>query len=153
MLNDYTIPLAIHILAAVLWVGGGVMLHITGRLAAASGDRQRMLQFSRDADFLGPRYFAPLSLTLIVAGVILVDKAGYEMSDLWITLAFIGWGISFLIGVGYYPRAGKMQQAAVEQKGVDSPEFMALYKQVATVNLVETAILVLVVIDMVVKPT
>lgn len=153
MVTNYTVLLALHIVFAVLWVGGGVTLHILGRLALASGDRQRMLQFSRDAEWIGPRFYAPLSIGLIVAGVLLVSEAGYDQSDLWVTFAYAGWLASFLIGVLYYPRAAKRRDAVVEAEGLESDAFLDSYKQVINVDLFELAILLLIVVDMAIKPT
>lgn len=98
----YEFLLAVHILAALMWVGGGVTMHLFGRRARSSGEVSRMVEFTRDANLIGPRFYAPLSLILLVAGMLLVDEAGYEMSQTWITLAFIGWMVSFVIGVGFY---------------------------------------------------
>lgn len=98
----YEFLLAVHILAALMWVGEGVTMHLFGRRARSSGEVSRMVEFTRDANLIGPRFYAPLSLILLVAGMLLVDEAGYEMSQTWITLAFIGWMVSFVIGVGFY---------------------------------------------------
>jgi len=152
MVSTYTVLLALHILFAVLWVGGAGTLHAIGRLAAASGDRQRMLQFSKDAEFLGPRFYAPLSLGLLVAGILLVNEVGYDQSELWIMLAYTAWLISFAIGIGYYPRVGRKRDTILATDGLESDAFLANYKQVATVSLVELTILLLVVIDMAIKP-
>ena len=152
MFTTYTVLLTLHIVAAVLWVGGGVTLHLMGRLAARSGDRDRMLAFSRDGDIVGPRFYAPLSLVLIVAGFLLVDEVNGDLSDTWIALGLAGWFASFLIGVLYYPRAGKRREAIVAAEGAGSDAFLAVYRQIMSVNLIEIAILVLVVADMTLKP-
>ena len=151
--SGYTVLLAVHILAAVLWVGGGATMHAFGRFAEKSGDRNRMNQFSIDAAFIGPRFYAPLSILLLAVGIPLVDKAGYEMSDMWVSIGFTGWIISFLIGILYYSRADKRRAAIVESEGVESEAFLAGYHQVARVNIIELTILLLVVIDMAIKPT
>lgn len=151
-ITTYKLLLAVHILAAVLWVGGGATLHVMGRLARKSGDRQRMNQFSIDAAYIGPRLYAPLSIILLLVGFPLVDKAGYDMSDTFISIAFAGWIASFLIGILYYSRADKKRAAIVETEGVDSDAFLASYDQVARVNSIELLILVLVVLDMALKP-
>ena len=151
-IDGTSILLAVHILAAVLWVGGGATLHAMGRLASKSGDRERMNQFSKDAAFIGPRFYAPLSAVLLIAGIFLVDKAGYEMSDAFVSIGFTGWIISFLVGVIYYARADKRREAIVASEGVQSDAFLASYAQVAKVNMIELTILLLVVIDMTLKP-
>jgi uncharacterized membrane protein len=155
MINGYTVLLTLHILCALIWVGGGITLHVLGRMAVASGDRQRMLQFSRDADWIGPRFYAPLSVLLLVFGILLVnrDEVGADMSTLWVSLGLAGWLISFLIGILYYSRAGKKRDAIIAGEGLESAAFHAQYMQVANVNLIEITLLLLVVIDMAIKPT
>jgi len=152
MISTYTVLLAIHILCAVIWVGGGVSIHIMGRRALASGDRQRMLQFSEEANWVGTRIYAPVSLILLVVGVLLVNVRDYSHGDVWISVAYTAWLISFAIGVGYYGRAAKKRDALIAAEGIDGPGFLATYKQVMTVNTIELTILLLVVIDMAIKP-
>ena len=152
-LSSYTVLLALHVLCAVLWVGGGAMLHGMGRLAEKSGDRNRMNQFAIDAAFIGPRFFAPLSVLLLVFGLLLVDKAGAEMSDPWVSIGTIGWVISFLIGILFYPRADRKREAIVAGQGIESEAFLASYHQVARVSMFEVTMLLLIVIDMAIKPS
>lgn len=152
MFTTYTVLLTLHVVCAVLWVGGGITLHLMGRLAAKSDDRERMLSFSRDADLIGPRFYAPLSALLLLAGILLVDKVGSDFSDTYISLALVGWIISFLIGVLYYPRAARRREAVVASEGVTADAFLAGYRQLMNVNVIEITILLLVVIDMTLKP-
>ena len=83
---------------------------------------------------------------------LLVSERGYEQSQLWITLAYIGWFTSFLIGILYYSRKGKQLDEIVAGEGIESDAFLANYNAVANVNTFELGILLLVVIDMAVKP-
>ncbi|MBA2505761.1 MAG: hypothetical protein H0V29_07435 [Thermoleophilaceae bacterium] len=111
-----------------------------------------MLTFVEDSNKIGPRFYAPLSLILLVAGVLLVGEVGYEHSQLWITLAYLGWLTSFVIGILYYSRKGKELETIVAGEGLESDAFLANYAAVARVNTVELTILFLIVVDMVVKP-
>lgn len=151
--SGYTVLLAVHVAAAVVWVGGGFTMHAFGRLAERSGDRHRMNQFAIDAAFIGPRFYAPLSILLLAAGIPLVDKAGYQMSNAWVSVGFTGWIISFLVGILVYTRADKQRAAIVASEGVESEAFLASYHRVARVNMIELTMLLLVVIDMAIKPS
>jgi uncharacterized membrane protein len=147
----YEFLLAVHLLCAVIWVGGGVTLHIFGRVATREGP-ERQLAFTEQSIRIGNMVYAPLAVVLLIAGVLLVDEAGYSYGDLWITIGFLGFLISFVLGVGYYPRAGRRYAEAAAAGGAGSPEALAVYGRTATVNMVELTILLLVVIDMAVKP-
>jgi uncharacterized membrane protein len=147
----YEFLLAVHVLCAVIWVGGAVTMHIFGRLATKRG-AERQLEFTRDSISIGNRIFAPLSVILLIAGVLLVEELGYSYGDLWITIGFLGFLTSFVLGVGYYPRAGRQYEQIASAGGAGSPAAAAIYRRTATVNMVELSVLLLVVLDMAVKP-
>jgi len=151
-MSMYEFWLAVHILCAVLWVGGGVSVHILGRWTMKSGDAERMVAFNNDALKLGNRFYAPLAIVLIIAGVGLVEEVGYAYSDLWITLGFLGWFFSLAVGIGYYPRQGRKIDAAIASEGPSSAAALDGIRQVLLVNSIEILVLVLVVIDMAIKP-
>jgi uncharacterized membrane protein len=148
----YELYLAVHILCAVLWVGGGVSVHILGRWVAREGDPDRMVAFNRDAVKLGNVFYAPLALVLIVAGVLLVEEVGYGYGDLWITLGFLGWLFSLALGLGFYPQQSRKIDAAVAAGGPTSADAQAGIRRVLLFNSIEVTVLVLVVIDMAIKP-
>ena len=98
----YEFLLTVHVLCAVIWVGGAVMMHIFGRLATKEGP-ERQLVFTGQATRLGNMLFAPLSVILLVAGVFLVDEVGYSYGDLWVTIGFLGFLTSFVLGSATTP--------------------------------------------------
>ena len=72
----YEFLLTVHVLCAVIWVGGAVMMHVFGRLATKDGPEPQLI-FTQHSIRLGNLIFAPLSVILLVAGVLLVDEVGY----------------------------------------------------------------------------
>ena len=148
----YEFLLTIHVLAAVIWVGGGIAMHILGRRVLRRNDPEEIYKFSAEVNLIGMRLYAPTSLILLVAGILLVNEAGYEFSQLWITLGFLGWIFSFIVGVGYYGPQDKKLQALVAAEGPTAPGVVENVRQALMVNSFEILILVLVVIDMTVKP-
>jgi len=147
----YDFLLAVHLLSAVLWVGGSVTMHIFGRLATKKGP-ERQLEFTKDSIQIGNRVYAPLSVILLIAGVLLVEELDISYGEPFITIGFLGFLTSFAVGVGYYARAGKQYEEIAATDGAGSPAAQAIYRRTATVNTVELTILLLVVIDMAVKP-
>jgi uncharacterized membrane protein len=148
----YDLLLTIHVLAAVIWVGGGAAMHILGRRVLKRGDGKEIYEFSKEINTVSLRLYAPTSLILLIAGVLLVNEAGYDFGDLWITLGFLGWAISFLVGIGYYGPQDKKLQALVADKGPTDAGVARNVRQALMVNQVELLILFLVVIDMTTKP-
>jgi uncharacterized membrane protein len=147
----YELLLAVHILCAVIWVGGGVTMHIFGRLATRKGP-ERQLEFTKDSIAIGNRLYAPLSVIVLIAGVLLVEEVGYSYGDVWISIGFLGFLTSFVIGVGYYARAGRRYEQVAAGEGPGSPAAEAIYRRTATVNTFELSVLLLVVIVMAWKP-
>jgi len=148
----YDLYLAVHILCAVLWVGGGVSVHILGRWVSKTGDAARMVAFNRDAVKLGNVFYAPLALVLIVFGVLLVEEVGYGYSELWIALGFLGWLFSLAVGLGFYAQQSRKIEAAVVADGPTAATAQEGIRRILLVNSIEITVLVLVVIDMAVKP-
>jgi uncharacterized membrane protein len=96
--------------------------------------------------------FAPLSVILLVAGVFLVEEVGYSYGDLWVTIGFLGFLTSFVLGIGYYPRAARRYGEIAGGDGPGSPAAESIYRRTATVNMVELGILLLVIVAMTTKP-
>ena len=150
----YDFLLTVHVLAAVLWVGGGVTLHILMRRALRLADARATHEAFLQLEWVGQRFYPGFSLFLIVAGILLVtrDEGGFEFSDTFVQIGLTGWVISFLIGIGFYEREGKKRAALVESEGPESPSVGASIRRTAMVNSFELMILVLVVVDMTTKP-
>lgn len=148
----YEFLLTIHVLAAIIWLGGGIAMHILGQRVLKRGDSEEIFKFSNEVNTVALRLYAPTSLILLIAGVLLVNEAGYEFSQLWITLGFLGWGFSFLVGIGYYGPQDKKLQALVAAEGPNAPGVAQNVRQALMVNSVEILILVGVVVAMTTKP-
>jgi uncharacterized membrane protein len=136
----YELWLAVHIVCAVVWAGGAVAIQVLGRMYAASGDVAAMLDFNRRAVKLATWLFAPLAVVLIVAGVLLVEEVGYAYTAPWIVLGFLGLVFSLAVGVGY---------SSWEARRIDAA---AGVRRVLAVNALQVLVLLLVVVDMAVKP-
>ena len=143
--------LTIHVLAAVIWVGGSVLALTLGYYLRGR-DIETRVEYTRWTEWLGPRLFAPMSILVIIAGPLLVDEIGYDFDQTWLTLGFIGWTISFMFGVGFYPREGKRREKLIEQHGIEHESVAASVNRVLTVATVDTLVVVLVVLDMTTKP-
>jgi uncharacterized membrane protein len=142
--------LTAHVLAAVIWVGGSV-LALTLGYYLRNRDIDTRVEYTRWTEWLGPRLFAPMSVIVIIAGPLLADRL-YDFDQTWLTLGFVGWGISFAIGVAFYPREGAKREKLIEQNGVGHELVAKSINRVLTVATIDTIVVVLVVIDMSIKP-
>ena len=140
----YELLLAIHILAAVVWVGGSVALTLLGRRVAPAERQIIAPHFS----WYGGRVITGAAVVLILAGIGLVlelDHVGF--GDLWIVLAIVGWIVSAVLGGAVLGPLGEKLESASGPEEAD-----ALFSRLMRVQYVDTLIVVLVVIDMAVKP-
>ncbi len=143
----YEALLAAHILCAVMWVGGGVTLHILGRRALKAGPGAAV-NFAEDFGWFGSRVYGTLAVLLLLFGILLVGEAGYEHSRLWVSLAYVVWLVSFVLGTAVYPALVKK----VREVGPGTEEGLERVRRLVTLNTIEITLLVLVVVDMAVKP-
>ena len=148
----YELFKTIHIVAAVVWVGGVILSQVNGALAARSGEQARLLGFVKDQAWLGKHYYAPAAITLVIAGIVMVVDSGWEFSDLWIVIGIALWALSVIIGMFFLGPKSEQLVATVEQKGMGDAGAQSLNRQLALLSQVDLVILVLVVINMVVKP-
>ena len=142
----------IHVIAAVMWVGGVILSQVYAAVAMGSGDKTRMLGFMRIQGWLGQKYFAPAAGVLVLAGVAMVIESGWEFKDLWIVLGIAIFVTSSVIGAGFLTPRSEQLAAALEQKPIDDPEVRRLTGQLALLSRIDFVLLLLVVVVMVVKP-
>jgi uncharacterized membrane protein len=149
--TTYQVYLSLHILAAVLWVGGAVMLDILVARTLATGDARRAVELGGHAEWLGGRVFAPLSLIVLVFGFLLASKGNWDFEG-WLIFGLVAWGISAGVGMAFFgPESGRILRLAAET-GDESREVQARIRRLARLSIAESALLVLVVLDMASKP-
>jgi uncharacterized membrane protein len=143
---------SIHVLAAVIWVGGACTLQVFAVLANRSTDPAELATFARNASWVGERLFLPASLVLVVFGAWTVHEGGWSYSQTWLWLGVLVFAASFLVGAGFLGPEGKRIAAAIEQAGPSSPEARMRINRIFLVSRIELVFLLLIVLDMVVKP-
>lgn len=88
----------LHVVTAICWVGGGVILFFAGLLADMRKDEAGTSNVLRLVVVLSPVWFIPMSLLTLVFGLIM-SFMGNLWSEAWITLGLIGFLITFCIGL------------------------------------------------------
>jgi uncharacterized membrane protein len=142
----------LHILGAMAWVGGGLMLTIVGLRAKSSGDLAVIRNFNGTLSYSG-RVLFPSVIVVAVTGVWMVfTEWNGDFSQLWILLALAGFVLSFLIGALFLSRAAIGLGRVANQP--DAPVTAAADAVQRWINgyLVVLAILLITVWDMVFKP-
>ncbi|WP_217914721.1 DUF2269 family protein [Miltoncostaea marina] len=148
----YELLVIVHVLAAALWIGGGVMMTLLAGRAWASRDDERVVELSRMGDFVGTRMFAPATLLLLGAGVWAVAEGSWDWGDAWVSIGFAGWLAGVLIAMAWHNTEGRRIRDAVGDGGAAGPRARRVATIGMAVGLFEIAVLVVVVWAMVAKP-
>jgi uncharacterized membrane protein len=142
----------IHVLAAIIWIGGGALLTILGAVAVRKNDPAEMATVARQAALVGEKIFAPAGIVVVAMGVAMMANASFGWGQFWIVAGLIGYAITFTTGVGVLAPLARKIVASTEANGAEHPETIALVKRILLIARVDVSMLVLVVVDMVVKP-
>jgi uncharacterized membrane protein len=150
---SYQIYLALHVIAVVLWVGGDLTLTTLGLVFERRADGETLAALGRMGAWIGTRVYTPALFAAFGLGVALVEKGHWGWSTFWIDFAIVGWGIAAVVGVGFVgPELGRIDRAAATH-GPDSPEVFRRIKRLFTIFRFDTALLILIVVDMTAKPS
>ena len=141
----------IHILAAMVWVGGAFTLQVYGIYTARTGDPTAMARFGRDVAVVGGRVFPVASIVLLIAGVLMTFQR-WSFEQPWIAVALILWFASLLAGILFIgPRSGKVGELFATE-GATSVAAQTLMSQVFLVARIELVSFAIIVALMVFKP-
>ena len=149
----YEVLLFVHILAAIVWVGGAFTIDLLASRAVHSGDSARLVTMSREAGFIGQRIIAPTSVVLLAMGLSMVAvNEAWTIGQAWIIIALVIFGATFLAGILFFgPESGRLEKAIAE-RGADDPEVHRRFRRIMAVSRIDLVLLLLVVADMVFKP-
>lgn len=87
----------VHVVGAILWVGGASILTLLVVILDRRGDDKATLTAVSYVALLGNRVFAPLGLLVILLGLILAWLAGYGFAA-WTVLSTVIVACTFVLG-------------------------------------------------------
>lgn len=141
-----------HILGAVVWVGGGLMVSVIGLRARRSGDIGIIRYFAQTLAYVGLWLFMPAVLVLGVSGVWLVLAGDGSFGQLWVLLALAGFGVALVLAVGYLSGVVVELERVAAQPDASAAAVGAILGRWISGWAVVLVVLVLTVADMVFKP-
>lgn len=143
----------IHILAASAWVGGAVLTQVQAARSLSAGGAS-LEHFMWEQQKVGPRFFAPMSLAVVIAGVVMVfDHDGINFEDLWIALGIAGFLGTFITGLFVLkPRVEKVVELLQSGRRPSDPEVQPKIENVIKAGRIDLVVLLLIVVIMVFKP-
>ena len=142
-----------HILGAIIWVGGGVMLSLIGLRARQSEDPHYIREFSRTLAYVGLRVLMPAVIAVLVFGVWMVLAFSvWRFTQLWILLALGAFALAFVIGAVYLSRIALALDKLTTDMDFDLNTARALLSRWIAGYQIVLLILLFAVWDMVFKP-
>jgi uncharacterized membrane protein len=146
--------LTAHILAAVIWVGGGTTLAILALLTVRLDDPVRLAQLAKQAGWVGERIYTPMSLVVLAFGFALIENGQspwtYDLT--WVQIALAGWAVSSLVGLFYLGPTAKKLGKLIEERGPADPEAQRVLRRILLVARLDVLLLLFIVFDMTAKP-
>jgi uncharacterized membrane protein len=149
----YDILLFVHIVAAIVWLGGSVMINVFTTRADRAGAPEPLAALVRDVGWVGPHILAPTTLVLLAVGISMVAvNDAWTIGQTWIILALVGFGLTFLTGILFFgPESGRIAKI-IEERGPEDPELRRRVRRITVLSRLDTLVLFLIVADMVFKP-
>ncbi|HZU78593.1 MAG TPA: DUF2269 family protein [Acidimicrobiales bacterium] len=149
----YRALMAVHVVMAVAWVGGGLMLTMQAERGRRAGDETEMAKVALSADFWAKRVFIPASLVLLACGLGMVADGHIGFSKPFVDIGLAGWAVSFVLGAAFLgPQGAQVGELVTAEGGVVTEACMAKLNRILLVARVDLVILLLVIVNMVVKP-
>ena len=151
--SSYEIFKAIHVVAAGLWVGSAFMISLLTFILSRAKDAQTVAGLGRQIPKLSVRFFIPNTIVVLVFGIAMMIKGDLSWGTFWIDFALAVWILEFLSGPLFFERLSKKVAAVIERDGPSAPEVQRIMTLLGGGARLSVAVLLLVMIDMVVKPT
>jgi uncharacterized membrane protein len=154
-MSAYELILTLHIVSAIVWIGSGFFVQVLAQRAQSTGDDERLGALVDDVAAVGNKVFVPASALTLVFGLILVLvlDSPWSFGQLWIVIGLAGAAATFVTGIGMIEPGVRRAGELIARDGGMSPAASAAARRVITLARVDYVVLLLVVADMVIKPT
>jgi uncharacterized membrane protein len=150
--DGYTILKTFHVLFAVIWVGGAVTVNILGTRLLRSKDGTQLTRFGRDTAWIGNHVFFPSSVLVLLFGIFTVIRGHFGFGHAWVILGLVGIGLTIVTGSTFLGPQLKRVADLSNTRGPEDPEAIRRITRVVRVARIDLVVLLLVVVDMVLKP-
>ena len=130
----------------------GAALGVFGALTERASDQRALANLVHQVARIGLWVFTPASLVTLASGTALVEQTHMGYGYFWIDFAFVVWGLSFLTGLLFLGPTSSRLSVLIPERGLGDPGSARAVSTLLRVARLDTAMLLLVVVDMVVQP-
>jgi uncharacterized membrane protein len=147
----YTTMKFVHVISAVAWVGGGIMLDMLIAKAQREGSQVELVALLGRTARFGKTFFTPTAILVLLSGIVMAS-IGDIFAAPWVSTGFLAIFTSAGLGIGFLgPKSGQLR-AMIEARGLKDAEVQALGGRLMLVSRIDLAILAITVALMVFKP-
>jgi uncharacterized membrane protein len=150
-MSTYSVLLFVHIVCAVIWVGGAFALQLLAVLVSRTGDQVELARLMHYFERIGSRVFVPVATLLFIAGAAMTLQA-WSFGKTWIALSVALWVLSAVAGAIYLGPRAKRVGELFDAEGPSSVAGRALMDRLFLVSRLELASFAIVIALMVFKP-
>src|SRR5262249_58846516 len=112
----------LHVLAAMIWLGGTFALSALATYLVRHGERAAIARFVASLRVIGPLVLAPATLGVVGLGIWLVlDSDAWNFRQTWVRLALGLFTAAFLVGAVFQSRAAIGAERAVGEGNDAAP--------------------------------
>jgi uncharacterized membrane protein len=152
-MTRYELLLFLHVAAAIVWLGAGMVIQFFALRAERSRNAVEIHRVASEAEWLAMRLFVPASLAVLVFGLALVFDGPWGFDQLWIVLGLVGFATTFVTGLFLIKPVSDKIAAQAERDGGLTPGTLVEVERLLTKARSDYVVLLLVIADMVIKPT
>ena len=147
----YQLLLYVHIISAVIWVGGAFAIQALAIVVSRSDDPMELPRLGRNLEFIGARVFAPAAALLFASGVVMTLQ-NWAFGRTWIAVSVGLWVLSAVLGAAYLAPSARRVAALFDAEGPSSVAARALISQMFLVSRLELVSFAVIIALMVFKP-
>ncbi len=151
-MSTYEGLLFLHVTATAFWLGAELLVEILVHRAERQGNPAAMRRLFDEFNALDP-IFMPATLVVLATGIAMVIDGAWSFGEPWIVIGLSGFAFIYLYGFGYLQPQVNRLQAMSEGEAATGSEAQALIRRFFALWRIETAVLLVLVFDMTVKPT
>lgn len=150
--STYGVYKMLHVVAAVVWVGGAAMIAVLALLTERENDPAGLAALGRKTEYLSNRFFIPSALAVLAFGIAMMLEGDLDWGQFWLIVGLVGFAVTFAVGIAYLGPQTKKVAALTEEHGPEHALTQAALKKLLVVVRFDVAMMLVIVADMAAKP-
>ena len=147
----YQLFLYLHVICAVIWVGGAAYAQLLAFRVARSPDPMDLPKLARHIETIGTWVFLPAAVLLFLAGSAMTLQA-WSFGQTWIAVSVALWVLSAVVGAVYLGPRVKRAAQLFEAEGPTSERGRSLIDRLFLVSRLELVGFAVIIALMTFKP-